>query len=182
MSVNPNSPHGPLPHQRPAPPPPPPPPPVETLPEASADEANRTVEAMDAQAREQFRTDVEALPAGQRQDLLNGLASRLDAQNLTKMHDAFGAQAVGDAVELRGSAAVRGEYRELTGGEAGPGLPQDPDLPGRNQVEASQIQRAQQDFESKGIGNGGLPAPYLLGTLAADHGTEPAYLGDFNTD
>ncbi|GHD66605.1 hypothetical protein GCM10007164_05610 [Luteimonas padinae] len=179
MSVNPNSPHGPLPHQRPAPPPPPPPPPpVETLPEASADEANRTVEAMDAQAREQFRTDVEALPAGQRQDLLNGLASRLDAQNLTKMHDAFGAQAVGDAVELRGSAAVRGEYRELTGGEAGPGLPQDPDLPGRNQVEASQIQRAQQDFESKGIGNGGLPAPYLLGTLAADHGTEPAYLGE----
>ena len=133
---------------------------------------------MDAQAREQFRTDVEALPAGQRQDLLNGLASRLDAQNLTKMHDAFGAQAVGDAVELRGSAAVRGEYRELTGGEAGPGLPQDPDLPGRNQVEASQIQRAQQDFESKGIGNGGLPAPYLLGTLAADHRTEPAYLGE----
>src|SRR5690606_28742850 len=148
--------------------PPPPPPPVETLPEASADEANRTVEAMDAQAREQFRTDVEALLAGQRQDLLNGLASRLDAQNLTQMHDAFGAHAVGDAVELRGFAAVVCEYRELTGCEAGPGLRQYPDLLGRIQVEASLIQRAQQDVEPKGIGNGGLPAPSLLGTLAAD--------------
>ena len=165
---------GPYPYQQPEPPPPP----IEILPEATPDEANGIIKGMDEQAHDQFSADVQDLPAGERQELLNGLATRLDAENMAALHDAFGSDAVADAVELRSAPEVRSEYRELTG--TAPELPNSPNLPpaGVERVEAPQIKAAQDDFKAGNIGSGSLAAGYQLGTLAAEHSTEPAYLAE----
>lgn len=177
MSVNPSQNQGPFPYEQPEPPPPPPPP-IETLPEATPEDARQIIEDMDAQAHEQFRSDVQDLPAGERQELLNELAVKLDAESMTRLHEAFGSDAVADAVELRSGPDVRGEYRELTG--TAPALPDGPDLPPMDvaRIEAPQIQAAQDDFEAQNIGSGSVAAGYQLGTLAAGHSTEPAYLAE----
>lgn len=116
MSVNPSHPYGPLPHQQPEPPPPP----VETLATATSEEANETVQDMDPEAMAQFESDVQALPVNEREALLNELAGKLEAENLVRVHGAFGADAVAAAVDARANSATRADYLVLTGVAAKP--------------------------------------------------------------
>ncbi|MGO3128381.1 MAG: hypothetical protein ACTIJY_09995 [Luteimonas sp.] len=165
----------------PPPPPPPPPPRVETLRTATPEEANASVAGMDATEADAFSAEVQALPASDRQASLNDLATKLDADNMARLHDAFGADAVASTVELRSGVETREAYQALTGTPAGPSLPQSPaGMPPMDiaRIEAQQVQRAQDDFAAQNIGSGALNAPYQLGTLASQHATEPAYLGE----
>ena len=113
MSVNPYSPYGPLPHQSPVPPPPP----VTALPAATPEEARDMVSAMDQAAVEAFRTDVRAMPAADREILLNDLAGKLDAANLARLEPVFGRTAVAAAVDSHAGAVTRADYLVLA--EAG---------------------------------------------------------------
>ncbi|MDR7192944.1 hypothetical protein [Luteimonas terrae] len=164
------------------PPPPPPPPRVETLRTSTPEAANATVAAMDANQADAFNAEVQALPASDRQTLLNDLATKLDAGNLVRLHETFGREAVADTVELRSGVETRETYQALTGTTpSGPSLPQLPaGMPPMDiaRIEAQQVQRAQEDFAAQNIGSGALGAPYQLGTLASQHATEPAYLGE----
>ena len=165
----------------PPPPPPPPPPRVETLRTATPEEANASVAGMDADQAEAFSAEVQALPASDRQASLNDLATKLDADNMARLHEAFGADAVASTVELRSGVETREAYQALTGAPAGPSLPQGPaGMPPMDiaRIEAQQVQRAQDDFAAQQIGSGALSAPHQLGTLASQHATEPAYLAE----
>ncbi|MBP6798778.1 MAG: hypothetical protein KA124_11840 [Luteimonas sp.] len=115
MSVNPSHPYGPLPHQQPEPKPL-----VETLPSASPEAANDTIAGLDQDEMATFEADVQALPASERETLLNDLAGKLEADNLVKIHGAFGADAVAAAVDARAGSATRADYLALTGAEAKP--------------------------------------------------------------
>lgn len=109
MSVNPSNPYGPLPHQQPEPVKPL----VESLPAATPEEANETVAGMDEAALETFESDVKQLPAAERETLLNDLAGKLEAENLVKLHPAFGADAVASAVEGHAGAVTQADYLVL---------------------------------------------------------------------
>lgn len=166
----------------PQPPPPPPPPRVETLRTATPEAANAAVAGMDAAAAGALRAEVQAMPASERQAALNDLATRLEADNLQRMHEAFGADAVADTVALRSGVETREAYQALTGAApTGPTLPQTPTgMPPMDisRIESQQVTRAQEDFAAQGIDTGALSAPYQLGTLASQHATEPAYLAE----
>ena len=163
------------------PPPPPPPPRVDTLRVATPEAANSAIASMDAAASRSLEAEVQAMPASDRQAVLNDLATRLDAGNLARLHEVFGAEAVADAVAMRSGVETREAYQSLTGAEqAAPVLPQRPaGLPmDIARIEPQQVERAQQDFAAQGIDTGALSAPYQLGTLASQHVTEPAYLAE----
>ncbi|MET0329395.1 MAG: hypothetical protein ABW163_11600 [Luteimonas sp.] len=172
---------GPSEYIAPPPPPPPPPPRIDTLRAATPEQANATVAAMDAPQSEAFNAEVQALPASERQSALNDLATRLDADNLVRVHAAFGADAVAEAVAMRSGVDTRDAYQAATGtATAAPTLPQSPTMPPMDvaRIEAQQVQRAQDDFAAQNIGSGALSGPYQLGTLASQHATEPAYLAE----
>ncbi|UNK43767.1 hypothetical protein MNO14_06840 [Luteimonas sp. S4-F44] len=159
---------------------PPPPPVVDTLQGASRDTANATIAGMDAAAIDTLRSDVQALPASERQGLLNELATRLDAGNLTRLHDVFGQDAVASAVDMRAPADVREAYQATSGGTTPAALDPGPALPPMDiaRIEAQQRQRAQDDFSAGGLDTGAISGPYQLSELAREHATEPAYLAE----
>ena len=170
--------------QRPFDPPPPPPPPrptAENLSSASAQEANAAIAGMDDTAQATFDSDVQALPASERQSLLNDLAAKLDAPNLVKLHQAFGQEAVGSAVDMRAGAEVREAYQTLVpAGGSGPALPQGPSLPPPDiaRIEGPQIKQAQEDFAAQRLDSAGITAPWQMAQLAQAHANEPAYLAE----
>ncbi|ASR44208.1 hypothetical protein BEN78_13370 [Xanthomonas citri pv. mangiferaeindicae] len=158
----------------------PPSPAVDTLQGASRDAANAAVAGMDAAAIDTLRSDVQALPASERQGLLNELVTRLDAGNLTRLHDVFGQDAVASAVDMRAPAEVREAYQATSGGTTPAASTAGPALPPMDiaRIEAQQRQRAQDDFAAAGLDTGAISGPYQLSELARTHATEPAYLAE----
>lgn len=117
--------------------------PVDTLPKATPEQANAIVETIDAdsEARAAFKSDVQALAAGERQDLLNGLAGKLEASNLARLHNAFGADAVAKAVESHGGGEVQAAYqggRMVREEASAPGLRQELNDPSAVRLEETQ--------------------------------------------
>ncbi|MCD9027538.1 hypothetical protein LDO26_04840 [Luteimonas sp. BDR2-5] len=161
------------------PPPPPPRPSAETLSTATPAGANTAVAGMDAEALSAFNSDVQALPASERQGLLNDLAAKLDAPNLVRLHDAFGQNAVTSAVDMRAGADVREAYQSLVpAASSGPTLPQGPSgmpPPDIARIEGPQIRQAQEDFAAEQLDSGAISAPWQMAQLLQAHATEPAY-------
>ena len=73
-------------YRPPAPPPPPPPPPTPPeLRKAAPAQANASIKQMTPQQQAQLKTDVEAMPVGERTDFLNQMAAKLEASELVQV-------------------------------------------------------------------------------------------------
>ncbi|MDH5823980.1 hypothetical protein QFW77_13435, partial [Luteimonas sp. RD2P54] len=151
-----------------------PPPPTRTnLQAADAATADRSVAQMTPEQATQLQGEVDAMPQAERTDLLNDLASKLQAPQLVRLNDIFGADAVREAVETRSSAVAREGYLETTG--AAPDRPEAPE--GSGDSSAEQVERAQADYEARVEGQGIL-SQGQLGELMIEHQGDPAYLAE----
>lgn len=157
------------------PPPPPPPPPEPTaanLEEATPEQAQAAVDTMTPEQQAALTTEVAALPATERTDLINGLATKLDAQQLQKLEPVFGAPVVLEAVQTRSPATVRESYESLVGTNPAAGTAQPS---GRSEQE--QIAQAQTDYADH-VENQGILAQSALAELMTANAGDPAYLAE----
>lgn len=88
---------------------------VDTLQQADAITAYRSIEEMTPRQQAQLQDDVDAMPAAERDALLNELATKLEPEHLMGMEAVFGRDAVRAAVQAHGSAFVREGYAALAG-------------------------------------------------------------------
>ncbi|WP_242108485.1 DNA/RNA non-specific endonuclease [Luteimonas aquatica] len=80
----------------------------------------------------QLATDVDALSIGERTDLVNELAGKLEAPQLARIEGVFGKDGVAHAVETHSPRTVREDYAALSAGKpagAGPHRFEDDDAP-----------------------------------------------------
>lgn len=83
---------------------------VKQLDQAKPDEARKLVDGLDSRGQQQLKAEVDALPAAEREHLVNGLATKLEAPQLVKLEPVFGREAISHAVETRATPAVRQDY------------------------------------------------------------------------
>lgn len=153
-------------------PPPPPPPTVDNLVNADAATAGRAIDAMTPQQQATLTAQLAQLPAADRANLLNGLATKLDAGQLGRLEPVFGAPAVLEAVQTRSPATVRETYEAQAGA-----APAAATAPASGRSDAAQVAQAQADYADQVQGTG-IMGQHALGTLMTANAGDPAYLAE----
>ncbi|UJB20038.1 MULTISPECIES: M91 family zinc metallopeptidase [Lysobacter] len=93
------------------------PPTVKQLETATPEQARQQIDALTPEGQKALKTEVDKLPVAEREHLINGLAGKLEAPQLTKLEPVFGKDSVKQAVESHASATVREDYaRQSPGG------------------------------------------------------------------
>ncbi|MGO4263228.1 M91 family zinc metallopeptidase [Lysobacter sp. TAB13] len=93
------------------------PPTVKQLETATPEQARQQIDALTPDGQKALKTEVDKLPVAEREHLINGLAEKLEAPQLTKLEPVFGKDSVKQAVESHASATVREDYaRQSPGG------------------------------------------------------------------
>lgn len=93
------------------------PPTVKQLETATPEQARQQVDALTANDQKALKVEVDKLPVAERENLINGLAGKLEAPQLVKLEPVFGKDSVKQAVEAHATANVREDYaRQSPGG------------------------------------------------------------------
>lgn len=150
---------------------PPPPPTPENLLQASAPEAQRSIEEMTVQQRADLTEAVARMPVAERDVLANDLATKLPAAQLQQLEPVFGADVLLEAVQTRSPATVREQYETLTGNGSTTAAPA---ASGRSDQE--QVEQARTGYAD--LERWGWPGQARMTELMAENAGDPAYLAE----
>jgi Ca2+-binding RTX toxin-like protein len=87
---------------------------ADQLDKAAPDQARKIVDGLTPEQTQALKKEVQSMPVADREQLINGLATKLDAGQLVKLDQVFGRETVAHAVETFGNSTTQADYRRLT--------------------------------------------------------------------